>query len=216
MGYYPRRIAAAAVAAVVLSLAAPLYAAPAVPALDQLRSAAARLDAAAPVAPASAAPKALPASGASASKAPAQPDLSFTPGKLCTTTDADFKELRYPEQIAYCNRHVTQQMKVEVAAHYNVPQADWGNYEFDHLIPLAIGGDSHVDNLWPQPRGQSDSDGKDKLEVQLYNQMKNGTITQAEAVKQIYAWFNTTGMAQLKAALAKQGAASPAAPDAAQ
>ena len=118
------------------------------------------------------------------------PDPTFTPGHLCTPADPNFKEYRYPEHIAYCQRNVTQQMKQQVAAHYGIAQADWGNYEFDHLLPLAIGGDSSVDNLWPQPRGNPDgSDGKDKLELDLYNQLKAGTITQAEAVRRTYAWF---------------------------
>ena len=118
------------------------------------------------------------------------PDASFTPGHLCSPTDPNFKEYRYPEHIAYCQRHVTQDMKRQVAAHYGIAQADWSNYEFDHLLPLGIGGDSSVDNLWPQPRGNPDgADGKDKLELDLYNQMKAGTITQAEAVRQTYAWF---------------------------
>ena len=132
------------------------------------------------------------------------PDQSFTPGHLCTTADPNFKEYRYAEHIPYCQRNVTQQMKQQVAAHYGIAQADWGNYEFDHLLPLAIGGDSSVDNLWPQPRGNPDgSDGKDKLELDLYNQMKAGTITQAEAVRQTYAWFQA---AQLKIAALKAAA----------
>ena len=132
--------------------------------------------------------KSLPAISASGTRA--APDPAFTPGHLCTPTDPNFKEYRYPEHIAYCQRNVTQQMKQQVAAHYGIAQADWANYEFDHLLPLAIGGDSSVDNLWPQPRGNPDgSDGKDKLELDLYNQMKAGTITQAEAVRRTYAWF---------------------------
>lgn len=119
----------------------------------------------------------------------AQPDWPFTPGKLCAAGDPDFKEYRYQEQIPYCNRHVTQQMKEQVAAHYGIPKSDWGNYEFDHLLPLAIGGNSHVENLWPQPRGAEQSDGKDKLEYDLFLQMQAGKLSQADAVKQIYAWF---------------------------
>lgn len=118
------------------------------------------------------------------------PDWSFTPGKLCTPSDPGFTEYRYAEQIPYCKRNVTAQMKQEIAAHYGVPQGDWPNYEFDHLIPLSIGGDSHVDNIWPQPHGNPDgSNGKDKLELQLYLQMKAGTIKQAEALRQIQLWF---------------------------
>jgi protein tyrosine/serine phosphatase len=119
----------------------------------------------------------------------AQPNWSITPGNLCTPSDPNFKEYRYPEHIAYCNRNVTQQMKQQIAASYNVPQSDWHNYEFDHLIPLCIGGDSSIDNLWPQPRGPTESDGKDKLENQLFKEMSAGTITQKAAVQQIYDWF---------------------------
>lgn len=118
------------------------------------------------------------------------PDTSFTPGRLCATSDPDFKEYRYAEHIPYCNRHVTQQMKQEVAAHYGVPQSDWPKYEFDHLIPLGVGGNSHVENLWPQPRGNPDgSDDKDKLEDLLFHQMQAGSMKQADAVSQIWAWF---------------------------
>lgn len=127
----------------------------------------------------------------------AQPDFGYTPGHLCTPTDPNFKEYRYPEHIPYCQRNVTQQMKQTVGDHYGIPQSNWSGYEFDHLIPLAIGGDSSIDNLWPQPHGNPDgSDGKDRLENDLYLQMKAGTVTQADAVKQIYAWFNAAQLAE--------------------
>ncbi len=126
----------------------------------------------------------------------AQPDFSFTPGHLCTASDPNFDGFRYPEQIAHCRRNVTEQMKATVAAHYGIARSDWGNYEFDHLIPLAIGGDSSIDNLWPQPHGNPDgSQGKDRLEDQLYHEMDAGSITQAAAVQQIYAWFNPAAAA---------------------
>ncbi|MFI5345620.1 MAG: hypothetical protein ACHQ51_04520 [Elusimicrobiota bacterium] len=127
------------------------------------------------------------------------PDSSYTPGHLCSPSDPNFKEYRYAEHIPYCNRNVTQQMKTDISSHYGVLQSAWNNYEFDHLIPLAIGGDSSIDNLWPQPHapGSPDgSEGKDKLEEQLYLQMKAGTLAQADAVKQIYAWFTVSDMAQ--------------------
>jgi len=121
------------------------------------------------------------------------PDWAFTPGRLCTEDDPDFKEFRYPERIPYCRRNVTLQMKQEIAAHYGIPRAEWPDYEFDHLIPLALGGDSHVDNLWPQPHGNPDgSEGKDRLEDQLFKELSSGAITQAEAVRQIYAWFGVS------------------------
>lgn len=125
------------------------------------------------------------------------PDSSYTPGHLCSPSDPNFKEYRYAEHIPYCNRNVTQQMKLTIAQHYGVPQADWSGYEFDHLIPLAVGGDSSIDNLWPQPHGDPDgSNGKDKLEDLLYREMAAGTVTQAQAVQQIYGWFTASSMAE--------------------
>lgn len=128
-----------------------------------------------------------------------EPDYSYTPGHLCSPDDPNFKEYRYAEHIPYCSRVVTQGMKQTISAHYGVLQSAWNLYEFDHLIPLAIGGDSSIDNLWPQPHqpGTPDgSEGKDKLEMQLYLRMRDGTITQADAVKQIYAWFAADDMAR--------------------
>ena len=152
--------------------------------------------AAAPAAAAPAVPAPVPAlpapppSPAPAPTATSRPDFAYTPGRLCTAQDPDFEEYRYPEHIPYCQRHVTAQMKKDIAAHYGVPESDWGKYEFDHLIPLAIGGDSYIDNIWPEPRDAAGGAGdKDKLEQQLYLQLKAGTITQADAVKRIYAWF---------------------------
>lgn len=125
------------------------------------------------------------------------PDSSYTPGHLCSPSDPNFKEYRYAEHIPYCNRNVTQQMKLTISQHYGVPQSDWSGYEFDHLIPLAIGGDSSIDNLWPQPHGDPDgSNGKDKLEDLLYREMRDGQITQAAAVQQIYGWFTASSMAE--------------------
>ena len=124
------------------------------------------------------------------------PDSSYTPGHLCDTNDPNFKEYRYAEHIPYCNRNVTPEMKAAAAAHYGVPKSDWSGYEFDHLIPLAIGGDSSIDNVWPQPHGDPDgSNGKDRLEDLLYREMAAGSITQADAVKQIYGWFTAVNMA---------------------
>ncbi|MFA5160695.1 MAG: hypothetical protein WC421_00455 [Elusimicrobiales bacterium] len=120
---------------------------------------------------------------------PVSPKPDITPGKLCSPEDTDFDGHRYPERIAHCARNVPYSMKVKVARDYGVRQSDWGNYEFDHLLPLAIGGNSAAENLWPQPRGEEESGGKDKLEQQLYIQLSKGEITQKEAVKRIYDWF---------------------------
>jgi hypothetical protein len=114
------------------------------------------------------------------------PDPALTPGKLCTKDDPDFKELRYPGKIAYCQRHITKKMKDTVAKAYGIAEADYSKYEFDHYIPLAAGGANDVTNLWPQPL--SDANKKDVVEDKVYTGLKSGAISQADAVTAIRAW----------------------------
>ena len=74
-----------------------------------------------------------------------QPDPSFTPGVLCASSSPDFQGYDYPEKIARCSRNIILQEKLDVAKEYgNIPQSNWGNYEFDHLIPLCAGGANDI------------------------------------------------------------------------
>ncbi|MGZ3743372.1 MAG: hypothetical protein ACXVB1_14920 [Pseudobdellovibrionaceae bacterium] len=122
------------------------------------------------------------------------PDFEKTPGKLCATTDSDFKGVDYPEQIPRCNRNIELQEKEKVAAEYgDIPRQDWRNYEFDHLIPLCAGGSNDFSNLWPQPIDEAKE--KDVLEVEICTGMRNGTLKQADAVQRVYDWFKEQEMA---------------------
>lgn len=114
------------------------------------------------------------------------PDHTKTPGFLCTTNDPNFQEYRYPEKIPYCVRNVGMAEKRQVAAAYGVSEADFSQYEFDHFIPLSIGGSDDPRNLFPQRLDAAHE--KDGLEMHLYSQMAAGKILQAEAVAQIRAW----------------------------
>ncbi len=74
------------------------------------------------------------------------PDRACTPGAVMT---------RDPNVI--CNtptgprRHVTAAMKLQVMKAYGVPSPQpSGAYEIDHLIPLELGGDNAIENLWPE------------------------------------------------------------------
>ncbi|MBI3558443.1 MAG: hypothetical protein HY074_19410 [Deltaproteobacteria bacterium] len=117
-----------------------------------------------------------------------RPDSQLTPGVLCTEDNKDFVEYRYAEQIPYCKRNVPHEEKLKVAAAYGgIPQSEWPKYEFDHLIPLAAGGASDIGNIWPQPLAEAHE--KDKVEEEVYEAMKNGTMTQAEAVQKIQDWI---------------------------
>ena len=61
------------------------------------------------------------------------------------------------------------------------------NYEFDHLIPLEVGGSPYdVKNLWPQANyGQAKSLEKDKYESYLNKQVCSGAISLHEAQMEI-------------------------------
>jgi hypothetical protein len=118
-----------------------------------------------------------------------KPDSKLTPGELCTPTNPDFTEFRYPAHIAYCKRNVTRAMKLQIAQAYGgIPESEWSKYEFDHLIPLNAGGDSSIANLWPQPIAEAKE--KDAVEQQTYNGLNNGTLTQPQAVQMIWDWID--------------------------
>ena len=111
-----------------------------------------------------------------------------TPGCFCTTTSKDFAGLRYDPPVPYCKRHVTMHEKNEIALLYNIKPQQYRLYEFDHLIPLSIGGSNNPCNIWPQPIRQAKI--KDKLELELYYAVKAGKITRKRAVKIISSWFH--------------------------
>lgn len=116
------------------------------------------------------------------------PKADVTPGALCAPSDPNFKGYDYPEHIARCNRHVSKSDKTQIAASYGgIPEKDWANYEFDHLIPLCVGGSNDLSNLWPEPISQAKK--KDLLENDLCLAMKAGTITQAAAVAKVHQFF---------------------------
>lgn len=116
------------------------------------------------------------------------PDWRITPGVVCTKSDPDFNDYDYPEQIARCKRHVTVEMKLVVAENYgDIPRSQWNRYEFDHLYPLCAGGSNDIGNLWPQPLAQAKK--KDVLEHEICLGLREGTLTQAEALRRVRVWF---------------------------
>lgn len=120
---------------------------------------------------------------------PMIPVSSMTSGELCDESDPDFDHHRYSEQIPYCARNVDTQTKRKIYAAYGVPRFCQDSYTIDHFIPLALGGSNGVKNLWPEHRAVKRA--RYNLEVQLYNALRAGTISQQEAIEEVeYAKWN--------------------------
>lgn len=114
----------------------------------------------------------------------AAPDPTLTPGvvrpgftktQACTT--------RWGLDV----RRVTVRMKREVARRYGLPHPTPFPVEYDHLIPRALGGADHVDNLWPQPWPEARK-GKDPEEVAHWRAVCAGRESLAEAQRHFRAW----------------------------
>jgi hypothetical protein len=115
---------------------------------------------------------------------PTHPDLTVTPGALCEHADAK----RYPEKINYCNRDVSTDEKFAVIAvyenlGYKIMALDRKNFKIDHFIPLCMGGSNEATNLWPQYKTIYVR--TDDMERELCEQMSEGRLSQADAIKKI-------------------------------
>jgi len=120
------------------------------------------------------------------------PDKTHTPGVLCTSSDPDFESFAYSAHVAKCTRNIMDDEKVQVSDWYGgIPKSDWPKYEFDHLIPLCAGGSNSPQNLWPQPIDEAKL--KDRVEDEVCRGLREGTLTQEQAVEKVWAWFNSDG-----------------------
>ena len=117
-------------------------------------------------------------------------NATLTPG---ASVDVSLEELCTPGYTQGV-RNVTAATKKQVCAAYGVA-ADHCNgkeYEIDHLISLELGGSNDQKNLWPQaylPKPGARE--KDRLENWLHKQVCDGTISLAEAQKEIATdWYS--------------------------
>jgi hypothetical protein len=61
-----------------------------------------------------------------------------------------------------------------------------GAFEVDHLIPLELGGDNTIANLWPEAAEPTPGfHEKDKVENYLHRQVCSGAMSLADAQRQI-------------------------------
>lgn len=114
---------------------------------------------------------------------PLAPDHSLTPGSLCTSN----RQRRYPENIRYCERHVSSETKRLIIRKYDqvlgtqVAQMPREDFKIDHYIPLCAGGSNETTNLWPQHVTVYEL--TDPLEPLICEKMADGELSQAEAVR---------------------------------
>lgn len=106
------------------------------------------------------------------------PDAACTPGAvmtrdlntICNTSTKD-------------RRFVTREVKLEAYASYGIafPEPS-GAFELDHLIPLELGGDNTIENLWPEAADPNPGfHQKDKVENFLHEQVCSGQMSLADA-----------------------------------
>lgn len=115
------------------------------------------------------------------------PDADLTPGVLCTAQDKDFAEFRYGEKIPYCKRNTSIPDKKKVSDWYGIRWEDHGLYQYDHLLSLCLGGSNDLRNLWPMLWDEARK--KARMEADLCLRLKQGVVTQKDAVAEELSWF---------------------------
>lgn len=126
------------------------------------------------------------------------PDKTVTKGAVRITSKTTVCTVKWGKD----ERHVTQKMKDDAYAQYGTApgkgvcalkthkgtkgQDVTEGCEIDHLISRELGGDDTPENLWPQPYTQHPgAHEKDWLETRLHKEVCDGTITLADAQKEI-------------------------------
>jgi hypothetical protein len=80
-------------------------------------------------------------------------------------------------------RNVPERVKQEVYAVYGIVSRASGAYEVDHLIPLELGGDNSIGNLWPEASPGYHE--KDRVENELHDAGCAGRVSLRTAQRQI-------------------------------
>jgi len=145
-----------------------------------------------------------PASGGSVASRIGPPDIYPDPARTLGAINPEITQVNIHETI--CNprwstksirpeESYTHRLKVDQIAEYGYADSRLKDYEEDHFIPLELGGNpTDPKNLWPEPYDASIPDGgahaKDKVENYLHAEVCSGSLTLAQAQREITAdWY---------------------------
>ncbi|HUY29678.1 MAG TPA: HNH endonuclease signature motif containing protein [Acidimicrobiales bacterium] len=92
--------------------------------------------------------------------------LGASPGAVFDVGVVTICRSGYAESV----RHVSEAEKTRVYAEYAIVRRTSGQYEVDHVVPLELGGNNSIENLWPEPNDHPPGylNSKDKLENRLH------------------------------------------------
>ena len=140
------------------------------------------------------------------------PDPSLTSGEVFDGVTANqICILGYSRSV----RDVTATERRAVYAKYGFEDVP-GQYEVDHFVPLELGSDNALANLWPEPYASPGAHEKDRVENYLHNQVCAGSMdltnAQIAIVSDWYAVYLSLGDATDTAAPDVSSAPAPEAP----
>jgi hypothetical protein len=117
--------------------------------------------------------------GTAQTNLPILPDSLITPGDTFPGALENICRKGYTKEV----RNVSKATKEKVFKLYKITQHKQGEFEIDHLIPLTIGGNNNIKNLWPQSYLTEpwNAHKKDRLENRLRRLICTGKITLQEA-----------------------------------
>lgn len=105
------------------------------------------------------------------------PDPNCTPGAI---QSSDVMAICSPGWASEHREHFTREAREMAFAEYGVITTDPGSYgEYDHLIPLELGGANLKQNLWPEPGSIPNQ--KDAVENQLHADVCTGKVALSRA-----------------------------------
>lgn len=108
------------------------------------------------------------------------PDPACTPGAIFTA--ARLGAICTPGY-SRSVRNVPESLKRSVYAAYGIASHAPGSYEVDHLVPLELGGNNSIANLWPQ--ASPGYHRKDTIENRLHGAVCAGSVGLRTAQLQI-------------------------------